>query len=337
MTAYLQSELVVPPLPPKASVSIAVVIPCYKVSSQIFSVISAIPQSVQRIFVVDDCCPEQSGNLVQEQNNDSRVKVLFNDKNLGVGGAVMRGYQEALSEAIDIVVKIDGDGQMDPALISRFVKPIITSQADYTKGNRFYNLESLSSMPALRLFGNATLSFVNKAVSGYWNLMDPTNGYTAISRFSLERLPLQKIENRYFFESDMLFRLGTLRAVVKDIPMDAVYESEQSNLRIERIIFDFPPKYISRFFKRIFYNYFLRDFSVTSIALVFGSLLVLAGTAIGLVSWANNSAAGTFASTGTVMLATLPILVGVQLLLIALVLDILNVPKDALSADNVTK
>ncbi len=131
----------------------------------------------------------------------------------------------------------------------------------------------------------------------------------------------------------MLFRLGTLRAVVKDIPMDSIYESEKSSLRIRRVIFDFPPKYISRLFKRIFYNYFLRDFSVVSIALVAGSSLALLGTFIGIISWINNANAGTFASTGTVMLATLPILVGVQLLLIALVLDIINVPKDVLSGD----
>ena len=144
-------------------------------------------------------------------------------------------------------------------------------------------------------------------------------------------MPLEKIENRYFFESDMLFRLGTLRAMVLDIPMDAVYGDEQSSLNIKRVLLRFPLKFLNRFFKRIFYSYFLRDFSVVSLCLIFGSILTSVGTLLGIMSWSKNAMAGTFASTGTVMLASLPILVGVQLLLIALVLDILNVPRKALS------
>ncbi len=313
------------------ALTVAVVIPCFKVKNHIQQVISTIPSHIDRIYVVDDKCPEQSGQFVSENCQDSRVTVIYHQENLGVGGAVKSGYKKALEEKIDLVVKIDGDGQMDPALIDLFLYPLARSEADYCKGNRFYNLDSLSSMPAIRLFGNAGLSFINKAVSGYWNTMDPTNGYTAISRHSLERLPLDKIENRYFFESDMLFRLGTLRACVMDIPMDSVYGEEQSSLNIKRVLLNFPPKFINRFFKRIFYSYFLRDFSVVSLCLIIGLFLTAVGTTIGIVSWSNNSLAGTFASTGTVMLASLPILVGVQLLLIALVIDILSVPRKALS------
>lgn len=310
---------------------IAVIIPCFRVKAQILSVIESIPLFIESIYLIDDRCPEETGHFVRQSANEPRLQIIFNEKNLGVGGAVMEGYKKALEDGIDIMVKIDGDGQMNPALIRRFIAPLIRGEADYTKGNRFFDLESLASMPPLRLFGNAALSFINKAVSGYWNVMDPTNGFTAISRYCLSRLPLQKIEKRYFFESDILFRLGTLRAVVKDIPMDAIYESEKSNLRIKRIIFEFPPKYISRIFKRIFYNYFLRDFSVVSVCLIIGFLLVSIGALIGIGSWINNASVGIFTSTGTVMLAVLPILIGVQLLLIALVLDVLSVPKEAFS------
>lgn len=312
---------------------LAVVIPCYRVSAHILKVIERIPADVSKIYVIDDACPEKSGLHVEQNCKDPRVFVLYHPVNLGVGGAVISGYRQALKDGADVVLKIDGDGQMDPALIPRFVRPLIAGKADYTKGNRFYNLESLTGMPSTRLFGNASLSFVNKIVSGYWHVMDPTNGFTAISRFCLERLPLQKIDRRYFFENDMLFRLGTLRAVVQDIPMDSVYGTEQSNLRIGRILFDFPIKYFTRFVKRIFYTYYLRDFSVGSIALLFGSILSIFGMTVGTVSWINNSAAGTFASTGTVMLAALPILVGVQLLLVALVLDVLNAPREPLSGN----
>ena len=196
---------------------IAVVIPCYKVKRQILSVISEIGEEVDVILVVDDCCPEHSGDYVVENNKDSRVEVIFNQKNLGVGGAVICGYRFALEKNCEIILKLDGDGQMDPALISKFIKPILSGKADYTKGNRFHCIESLSAMPTLRKLGNAVLSFVNKSTSGYWKVMDPTNGFTAIHRTALERLPLDKISQRYFFESDMLFRLGTIRAVIRDV------------------------------------------------------------------------------------------------------------------------
>src|SRR5690606_32001950 len=150
---------------------------------------------------------------------DPRVRVIRHASNLGVGGAVITGYQAAIADGMDILVKLDGDGQMDASLIPDFIEPIINGEADYTKGNRFFDLEELRSMPRIRLIGNAVLSFMTKFSSGYWNLFDPTNGFTALHADVARYLPLSKISKRYFFESDMLFRLNTLRAVVHDIPM----------------------------------------------------------------------------------------------------------------------
>ena len=214
---------------------IAVLIPSYKVKSHILEVIRLIGPEVCKIYVVDDCCPDGSGDFVIQHCTDERVIVLRNPVNLGVGGAVMTGYRTAIADGIDIIVKIDGDGQMDPSLISDFVSPIIAGNADYTKGNRFFNLEKISEMPKIRLFGNAVLSFMTKLSSGYWELFDPTNGYTAIHSEVAKHLPLDKISQRYFFETDMLFRLNTLGAVVIDIPMDAKYEDEVSNLKVSRL------------------------------------------------------------------------------------------------------
>ena len=180
---------------------------------------------------------------------------------LGVGGAVVSGFQRALEEEMDVVVKIDGDGQMDPRLLPRFIQPIINGKADFTKGSRFYSLDSLAAMPTLRKFGNAIFSLVNKVSSGYWNIMDPTNGYLAIHRRALSFLPLEKLNNGYFFESDLLFRLGTIRAVVTDIPMNSKYEDEKSHLSILKVMCTFPLLYARAFFKRVFYIYFLRDFN----------------------------------------------------------------------------
>jgi len=309
---------------------IAVVIPCYKVKKHIKEVLKAIPKVIGKIYVVDDYCPEGSGQFIASFNKDPRVSIIYHSKNKGVGGAVISGYKQALADKQSIIVKLDGDGQMDPVFIPNLIKPILEEQADYTKGNRFFTLESLSSMPNIRKFGNACLSFINKISSGYWDIMDPTNGFTAIHQTALKLLPLNKLENRYFFESDMLFRLGTVRAVVKDIPMQSIYKNEDSNLQINQTIMSFPKLYCKSFFKRVFYNYFLRDFNRASIELVLGISFILFGTIWGAAQWAQSIHQMTEASTGTVMLAVLPIIIGFQMLLDAIKFDADNVPQKPL-------
>lgn len=316
-------------LPQNAS-KIAVVIPCYRVREQVLEVIARIGEEVAVIYVVDDCCPEDSGLLVEEKCCDSRVRVLYHPKNQGVGGAMITGYRQALEDGAQVVIKIDGDGQMDPALIGHFVAPILAGTADYTKGNRFFDIGFLAAMPSVRLFGNSVLSLVSKMASGYWDCMDPTNGYTAIHVAALRHLPFDRLDRRYFFESDMLFRLNTVRAVVRDIPMPACYGGEVSNLNIRRVAMEFPAKYINRFLKRIFYTYFLRDFNAGTVEIVFGVLLLALGGSFGGWQWLLSVLREQPATSGTVMLAALPILVGFQLLVSALNYDIAQIPKKSL-------
>ena len=309
---------------------VCVIIPCFRVKAHISDVIKHIPSSVSKIYVVDDCCPESSGKYVQENVEDLRVEVLFNDVNLGVGGALKTGYKKGLAEGFDIFIKIDGDGQMNPKLTPFFIDPIISKKADYTKGSRFHSLNSLEGMPTIRKLGNSILSLVNKFSSGYWDVMDPTNGFTAIHKTALGQLPLDKISNRYFFESDMLFRLGTIRAVVKDIPMDAVYADESSNLKVGEVIFEFVPLYVKAFFKRTMYCYFLRDFNVATLEMSIGFALFSFGITFGTWHWLTSAANNQFASTGTVMIASIPLILGFQLLLSALHFDIANIPRKPL-------
>lgn len=306
---------------------VAVVIPCYKVTRYIQGVIAGIGAEVQRIYVVDDACPEDSGRFVQTNVNDPRVCVLFHTGNQGVGGAVMTGYQAAIADGAEVIVKVDGDGQMDTALIPNFIWPILTGEADYTKGNRFFDLEEIRVMPKMRLFGNAVLSLMAKLSTGYWDLFDPTNGYTAIHADVARHLPFAKISKRYFFETDMLFRLNTLRAVVVDVPMDAKYGDEVSNLKISKIIGEFLFKHVRNFFKRIFYNYYLRDLSLASIELPLGLLLLSFGAGFGLFSWYESAQENAITPAGTVMLSALPILMGMQLALAFIGYDIANVPR----------
>ncbi|SDU35175.1 glycosyltransferase family 2 protein [Halopseudomonas salegens] len=309
---------------------IAVVIPCFNVASHILEVLARVPAQVERIYLVDDDCPEKTADLVEGSCIDPRLSILRNETNLGVGGAVIAGYQQALQEGMDIVVKLDGDGQMDPGLIPRIVRPIVQERADYTKGNRFYRLESLRGMPVLRLIGNAGLSFLSKLSCGYWNIMDPTNGYTAIHASVLREVPLDKLAQRYFFETDMLFRLNTLRAVVQDVPIDSVYADEKSGLKIHRILPDFLGKHLSRFFKRYAYNYWLRDFNAGSLYSFLGLLLLTGGSLFGIQQWMESVSTGVAATSGTVMLSALPVLIGIQLLLAFIHIDIERVPNQPL-------
>lgn len=307
---------------------VAVVIPSWRVKAHVMGVLSRIGPEVQAIYVVDDRCPEGSGDWVEQHCSDPRVKVLRHEVNQGVGGAVMTGYVRAAADGCDIAVKIDGDGQMDPALVGHFILPIVRGRADYTTGNRFYRLESLEGMPRVRLIGNACLSFIAKLSCGYWNLMDPTNGYTALHLGLLRALPLDKIERRYFFETDMLFRLNTIRAVVKNVPMDAVYGDEVSGLSVSKVLPEFARKHVSCMWRRYGYNYWLRDINPGTLYSVFGGVLTLFGISAGAVSWVTNALSGTFASSGTVMLAALPLLIGIQFLIAFLHHDIASVPQE---------
>jgi len=306
---------------------IAVIVPCYRTKAQVLGVLAAIGPEVAAIYVVDDACPEETGVHVRASCLDSRVRVLINDTNLGVGGATLRGYRAALDDHMDILVKVDGDGQMDPARIPDLVRPLLRGEADYAKGNRFFSLEDLAGMPAVRLFGNSMLSLVNKMASGYWDLMDPTNGFTAMHATVARSLPFEKVANDYFFESDLLFRLATIRAVAVDVPMPASYGSAPSSLHVGRVAATFPGRYVVRTLKRIFYSYFLRDFNAGTVQLVLGTALFVFGVIFGAYHWHLSIASGVPATSGTIMLAALPVLLGGQLLIGWLNHDIANIPR----------
>jgi glycosyltransferase involved in cell wall biosynthesis len=306
---------------------ITVVIPCYKVKGKVLDVLARIPPEVAHIICVDDACPEQSGAFIKQSCGDRRVQVLFHEKNQGVGGAMVTGYKSALTTGADIIVKVDGDGQMAPELIPSFTAPILKGTCDYTKGNRFFRPEDLHGMPGLRIFGNGILSFLTKLSGGYWDIFDPTNGYTAIHAKVLRQMPLEKLDHSYFHESDMLFRLNILRAVVRDIPMSAVYDGEESSLSIRRILWPFLKGHARNLSKRIVYNYFLRDFHIASLELLLGIVFLLFGVVFGLVKWSLGQETGIPASAGTVMLGALPVILGFQMLLSFLQFDIQSVPR----------
>jgi dolichol-phosphate mannosyltransferase len=305
---------------------IAVVIPAYKVIDQIKDVIQSIPESIYQVIVVDDMCPYFSGKEAEKINRRNLI-VMYHKENQGVGGAVITGYKKALELGCEIMVKIDGDGQMDPKYIYNLIGPLIKNEADYTKGNRFAHLPSLKSMPKIRLFGNSVLSFIVKMASGYWNIVDPTNGYTAIHKKVLEKLNLDKLSKRFYFESDMLISLNIINGVVKDIPIPAKYEEQGSSLSIQKTIMQFPPKLMKGFFRRIFLKYFIYDFNMASVYIILGFPIFLLSVLFGITEWIDSVMTGIPRSAGTIMLVALPIIISFQMLLQAIQIDINSIPK----------
>jgi dolichol-phosphate mannosyltransferase len=305
-----------------ASKTLAVVIPCYKVTDHILEVIKSIPEEVDQIIVVDDGCPNYSGDFVLTNSNDERIVIIKHGHNSGIGAAMKSGYSFAIKENIDVVVKVDGDGQMDMSYLSKLVFPILNQQIDYTKGNRFFSSKLIKSMPKIRIFGNVVLSFMSKLSTGFYEIFDPNNGFTAISREALNRLEMDEIDDRFFFESDMLFQLSLSGCTVKDIPIPAIYGNEKSNLKIVNSTLTFFWKHNRNFLKRVTYEYFVRDFSVASLQLVLGLFLGLWGCILGFTSWYHGLISGLESQPGRVVFVAILCVSGLQLLLSFINFDI---------------
>ena len=311
---------------------VAVVVPAFRVENHIEDVLRSIPAWVRTIIVVDDGSPDHTGGLARGVGEkDSRITVIAHPQNQGVGGSMKTGYQAALEKGADIVVKMDGDDQMDPSALPHLIWPLLKGEADYAKGNRFWDLSALRIMPLTRRLGNTALSFMCKLVTGYWTLMDPTNGYTAIHRAALSRLPLNSVASTYFFECSMLINLNIIGAVTVDVPIKARYGVEPSSLSIRRVLLEFPPKLLLGYLRRFVVKKVLYDFALDVLYLVAGIPLLLFGSVFGIVKWVHFFRLGIPAPAGTIMLAALPVILGFQLVLNAIIFDFMSVPTKPLS------
>lgn len=308
---------------------ISVVIPSYKTGLFIVDTVKSALNYADHVIVVDDKCPENSGKLVQtEFSKDSRVTVIFRDSNGGVGAATKTGFKAASENGAWVILKIDGDGQMDASLIPEFVKHIKIQGSDYVKGNRFFSPEALEEMPLLRILGNAGLSLLSKISSGYWTLNDPTNGYVAIKSAVVRDLVWEKIDDRFFFESDLLFRLRVRNCKVTEVAMKARYGAEKSNLSPLKSVFRFSLLHSRNFIKRIVYQYYVREWNVGSILLPLSVIFMLFGFVFGFIAWNSSHASGVAATAGTVLISALPIILGVQLWVSFIAQDMASEPRE---------
>ncbi len=308
---------------------IAVVIPTYKAENHLTDVLGGLPDWVDQIIVVDDACPRKSGEIAEKlSKTNEKIIVIRHEINQGVGGAVISGYKKSIELGCDVTVKMDSDDQMDPAYISSLINPIAEGNAGYTKGNRFVDFKALRSMPTLRLMGNSALSFTVKACSGYWSMMDPTNGYTAIGKSTIEKLNLDKIAKRYFFETDMLISLNIQSTVIQDVPVPARYGNEKSSLSIRNTMTRFPYLLLKGLTKRFILKYLIYDFNMASIYVLVGGPMLLWGIFYGLYKWVENTVNNVATPTGTIMLSVLPLILGTQFIIAAINIDINSVPKN---------
>lgn len=306
--------------------SIATVVPAHNEARHIRGVIDSMPEFVDYVIVVDDASQDSTGDVGSECKDD-RLLVLKLTENAGVGGATLFGYRKALELNCQIIVKMDGDGQMAPEYLSALLDAIIGQGYDYAKGNRFLAGESLAFMPKHRLFGNIILTFLTKLASGYWHIFDPQNGFTAIKSEALRSLDFNSIHKRFFFENDMLIHLNFLGRRVKDVAIPARYGEEESDVNLFNIGLTFPLLLFRRFWSRIYQRYVLRDFSPIALFVFLGVILFGWGMVFGMYLWIESVITGRLTPTGTIMLSLLPLILGFQLLLQAMVLDIQETPK----------
>jgi glycosyltransferase involved in cell wall biosynthesis len=304
-----------------------VVIPAYNVEPHIGAVLKDLPDFVDAVTVVDDGSTDGTLEALA-RSGDTRVTVLRNSENAGVGAAMVAGFRHALSLADGIIVKMDGDGQMGSEDLPRLLDPIIDGQCDYAKGNRFLLQKQLNRMPRHRLAGNFTLTFLTKLASGYWNVFDPQNGYVAIHSSALRLLDLDRLSRRYFFENDMLINLNIFDLRVKDVPMPARYGHERSSMSLWRVLGSFPFHLFRGYWYRFYQKHVLRDFSAVALFMLTGLPLLTFGAGFGAYTWLQSYLHNQFASTGTVMLSVLPFLVGFELVLQGLVLEIKATPNN---------
>lgn len=322
-----------PSLKKRSEVHIAAVVPAYDVGTVLGDLLREMPEIFATIVVVDDASSDDTGAIADRYAQlDPRIMVVHHEENRGVGGAMVTGFRTALDAGADVIVKVDGDGQMPLWLVPLLVQPLIAGEADYTKGNRFRDFAAIRRMPLLRRLGNVALSFLAKAATGYWQCFDPTNGFIAIRADVLSQLPLSRIDPTYFFETSMLSHLYVLGAVVKEVPMPARYAGEPSSLSIPRVLGQFPGRLLWALLRRIVLKNFVYDFNLESLQILCGIPLLLAGAVYGGYHWAWYAMRSLAAPTGTVVLSALLIIVGFQLLLSAITLDLQAVPKEPINA-----
>lgn len=276
--------------------TVAVVVVAYNEEGFVGEVIDTVPSFVDRVYAIDDCSTDgtwaeinrhaaeiNEGRIAAVADGgatfDPRVVTIRHDENRGVGGAIKTGYLHAREDDIDVTVTMAGDGQMDPNKMDRIVEPVVSGIADYAKGNRLSRSEHRRDMPPWRVFGNLLLTLLARIASGYWGMMDPANGYTAISGHALDTLDIESIYEDYGAAFDILVRLNEHEFRLADVPMPANYGDERSDIRYTTFVPGLSMLFVRRFVRRLTTRYAVGGFHPLVIFYGLGA----AGSVVGLV------------------------------------------------------
>jgi glycosyltransferase involved in cell wall biosynthesis len=303
---------------------IGVVVPAFNEEKLIEQTILQVPDYIDKIVVVDDASKDKTSKILSKLKNRNELSIIQHKENQGVGSSIMDGYLKLIDDNLDIAVVMAGDNQMDPKYLPKLLDSLIENNFDVAKGNRYLNTKELKSMPSYRFFGNIVITFFTKLASGYWSIFDTLNGYVASRMSVLKLIEFNKIKKRYDFEISMLINLNILGAKIVDVPIPAVYGTEVSDLKVWRVLPGLMKTLFFGFWRRIFYKYIFYNTHPISIFLIFGLLFQLIGFLIGI--WSIVATKG-HPTASSALLAVLPFLLGFQLALTAIIIDIQNEPK----------
>ena len=304
---------------------VVAVIPTYRASKTIRRVVERALEVADTVVVVDDGCPEASYRMLDPH---ARVRIVHHERNRGVGAATKDGIATALDWGAEYIVKIDADDQMDTSYVPDMIEILDRHpDVDLVKGNRFAALTSVRKMPFARLIGNSGLTFLVKFSSGYWTLVDPTNGFIAVRADAIRQTDLAGLADRYFFEIDLLCAFGLRRRIIAELEMPAIYAGEGSSLSVTHALAAFPGRLLSRFLRRFLLNYLVFEINVASFCVMLGLPMLIAGITFGGIEWWHSIATGVPRTTGIVILALLLFMLGFQLTLQALLYDVQFSPR----------
>lgn len=292
---------------------IGVVVPAYNEEKLITRTIQTIPKYIDRIITVDDYSKDQTNSILKRLAQDNpKLMIIRHEKNRGVGAAIVSGYKQSLKENLDITAVMAGDAQMDPEDLPNLLTPVAEDITDYSKGNRLFVKRINKIMPPLRYFGNSTLTILNKIATGYWHIIDPQSGYTAISKKALKTIQLDKLYPRYGIPNDILAKLNVFNFRVKDISIKPIYRQENSGIRLHSAIPKISWLLLKLFLWRLKEKYVKRDFHPLVLFYLSGILVSLIGWFLGFYILYLKFLRDIVASPATVMLCVLMILIGTQ-------------------------
>jgi glycosyltransferase involved in cell wall biosynthesis len=301
---------------------IAVVVPAYNEEDLIGETLDGIPDYVAKIYVVDDGSADMTGAIIDDYaHRDPRFVAIHHNPNRGVGAAITTGYLQAVEDGMDIAAVMAGDNQMDPAYLPALLDPIVEGRADYTKGNRLINDAYLKGMSGWRRFGNSLLTFLTKVASGYWQMMDPQNGYTAISTKTLETLPLDSVYQGYGYCNNLLVWLNICGMRVQDVAIPARYGRERSGIRYSTYIPRVSKLLLNNFLFRLKTKYIQMGFHPLAFFYVAGAVLTPLGVLGGLVTLWEKFVMGYPVLFVHGVLSFLVFMMGMQFLLFAMLFD----------------